>query len=282
MNLARQSIIEKLFICTDLDRTLLPNGRHPESPEARSIFGRLVSHPRVCLAYVSGRNLALVEAAIQEYHLPLPNWIVGDVGSTIYQYQAQFQDQKWQYHRDWEHQISGDWQGRTADELGKLFADLTVLTLQEPSKQNPFKLSYYMPLSVNYEALKEVLQSRLSQERIAASLIYSVDEAIALLDILPPRATKLHAIEFLMNIQGFDYGNTVFAGDSGNDLPVLVSAVPAIVVANANPEVIAQAQKSNNSLYVAKGGFGGMNGNYSAGILEGTAYYYPFTEAWMQ
>ncbi len=36
-----------------------------------------------------------------------------------------------------------------------------------------------------------------------------------------------------MRQQGFDDGNTVFAGDSGNDVPVLVSAVPSVLVANA-------------------------------------------------
>jgi hypothetical protein len=34
-------------------------------------------------------------------------------------------------------------------------------------------------------------------------------------------------------------------------------------------------------LYIAQGGFLGMNGNYSAGILEGLAHYHPYTREWM-
>ena len=37
-----------------------------------------------------------------------------------------------------------------------------------------------------------------------------------------------------------------------------------------------------NALYLAHGGFLGMNGNYSAGILEGVAHYHPDTRLWME
>lgn len=291
---------KKLFICTDLDRTLLPNGTQPESPEARARFTQLVSRPEVTLAYVSGRNLPLVQEAIAEYQLPIPDWIVGDVGSTIYR----FEDGQWCYWQDWEDIISRDWQGWSANELQSLIQssiqslsiDLTNLTIQEPQKQNRFKLSYYLPLDVDYQSLQKCIDLRLRANNIAASLIYSVDEAaaIGLLDILPAIATKLHAIEFLMQYQGLQQSNTIFAGDSGNDLPVLISDIPAVLVANAHPQVIAQAQAQVKQqiqqnanidrlerLYLAKGNFLGMNGNYSAGILEGTAHFYPYTQSWM-
>ena len=281
--------MEQLFICTDLDRTLLPNGNQPESPAARSIFTRLVSRQEICLAYVTGRNLSLVQEAIQNYNLPLPNWIIGDVGTTIYQ----FFDDRWQYWQSWTQEIADDWKGLNASDIEPLFTDLTdksPLTLQEPDKQNRFKLSYYLPLDIEKDPLQQNISRRLKQHNIAASLIYSVDEIaeIGLLDILPAHATKLHAVEFLMGQLGFDYSNTIFAGDSGNDMQLLVSAVPSILVANAQDDIIKQAQiqikeqGNTNSLYLAQGGFLGMNGNYSAGILEGIAYYHPNTQEWMK
>jgi hypothetical protein len=36
------------------------------------------------------------------------------------------------------------------------------------------------------------------------------------------------------------------------------------------------------AFYQAQGGFLGMNGNYSAGILEGIAHYHPDTLPWME
>jgi len=281
--------MQKLFICTDLDRTLLPNGKQAESPEARSIFARLVNRPEVRLTYVSGRNLSLVQEVIQEYSLPLPDFIVGDVGSTIYQFNGDI----WQYYQNWSQEIAGDWQGLNSIDLQPLFTDIvdiSHLILQEADKQNRFKLSYYLPLDLNNLALQACMNLRLQEQNIAASLIYSIDEAkgVGLLDILPASATKFHAVEFLRCQLGFDYSNTVFAGDSGNDLPVLVSDVPSVLVANANNEIIekaqlqTQSQGNTQSFYLAKGDFLGMNGNYSAGILEGIAYYHPYTKQWME
>lgn len=278
--------MQPLLICTDLDRTLLPNGTPAESPAARSTFARLVSHPEICLAYVSGRNSTLIQAAIQEYQLPSPDWAIGDVGTTMYRVHPD----GWEYWQSWEHEIASDWGGATAADLQPLFSELGGLQLQAPEQQSRYKLSYYLPLTADIDALRETMTERLDLQGIAASWIYSVDEAeaIGLVDILPARATKLHAVEFLMRQQGFGHNNTVFAGDSGNDLPVLASAVPAVLVANSHPDVIAQAQQQSQQqgnsdyFYLAHGNFRDMNGNYSAGILEGVAHYHPDTQALMQ
>ena len=277
---------KRILICTDLDRTLLPNGKQPESPGSRAAFTRLVSLPEVTLAYVSGRHRELVEDAIHEYDLPLPDWVIGDVGTTIYQMHSG----KWLHWSDWEQDIATDWRGLMANDLRPLFTDLPSLQLQEEAKQNRYKLSYYLPLQTDIGALQREISRRLNALNVAASLIYSIDEAAStgLLDVLPARATKLHAVEFLMQHQGFDYTNTVFAGDSGNDLPVLASAVPSVLVANADAEVVEQAktqalqQETMAAFYLAQGGFLGMNGNYSAGILEGVAHYHPDTRFYMQ
>jgi sucrose-6-phosphatase len=281
----------RILICTDLDRTLLPNGNQPESSEARAIFTRLVLRPEVTLAYVSGRHRALVEGAILEYQLPLPDWAIGDVGTTIYRVAAG----EWRHWDEWEQDIAPDWRGRTAVDLRPLFTDMPSLRLQEEAKQNRYKLSYYLASQANnrqasIDTLQQELARRLDAQNLAASLIYSYDEiaAIGLLDILPASATKLHAVEFLMQYLGFDYTNTVFAGDSGNDLPVLASNIPSVLVGNANNSVAEQAQAlarqhgTLQALYLAHGGFLGMNGNYSAGILEGIAHYHPETRNWME
>ncbi|MCD2452691.1 HAD-IIB family hydrolase [Methylicorpusculum oleiharenae] len=275
-----------ILICTDLDRTLLPNGKQPESPGARAAFARLVSRLEVSLAFVSGRHRQLVEEAISQYQIPIPDWVIGDVGTTIYQ----LKDNKWLPWPEWEQEISLDWQGLTAHDLRPFFREFKALTLQEESKQNRYKLSYYLPLETKVRPLQHAMLLRLSLANIRASLIYSVDEetSTGLLDVLPERATKLHAVEFLMRNKDFDISNTVFAGDSGNDLPVLTSAIQSVLVANAGLDVVEQAQYqslqegSESALYLAQGGFMGMNGNYSAGILEGVAHYHPETRHWME
>ena len=85
----------KLLLCTDLDRTLLPNGPQPESSGARHRFSEFTSQPGVTLVFVTGRDRFLIEDAIREYQLPQPDYVIADVRSTIYLL-AQGDWDKWQ------------------------------------------------------------------------------------------------------------------------------------------------------------------------------------------
>jgi len=79
----------------------------------------------------------------------------------------------------------------------------------------------------------------------------------------------------------------MYSGDSGNDLAVLASQVPEVLVGNASEEVRREAirraaeQRHTEALYLARGGLKGMNGNYAAGILEGMVHFMPETAAWL-
>lgn len=268
-----------LLLCTDLDRTLIPNGPEPESPSARERFRRFIVDQRVTLAYVSGRHRALVEEAIRDYGLPLPDYVIGDVGTSLYR----VRDGSWSRASDWEEIIGADWAGLDRSGLAALFEGLAELRLQESEKQGRFKLSYYAPAELNPEPLMARMRQRLASTQARASLIWSIDEAagVGLLDVLPEGATKYHAVVFLMGLTGHDESSTLFAGDSGNDLEVLASRIPSVLVANGHPAVRSQAQRLSEErgcqdrLYHAVGGWGGMNGNYSAGILEGVAHFHP-------
>lgn len=267
--------MNRLLLCTDLDRTLIPNGSQPESPGSRELFSRLVDTEGVKLAYVSGRHRALIEQAIDEYQLPLPDFAISDVGSTIYQLDGG----AWKQWQAWDDEIAGDWQGRSTEVLHSLLSDIASLQLQEQEKQNLHKLSYYLPLRYNHQTVMAEIEQRLQAGQLKANLIWSIDEErhIGLLDILPASANKLHAIEFLMQQCGYDGRHTIFAGDSGNDLDVLLSPIQAVLVGNADSQVRSAALQApaQQNIYFASGGFLSMNGNYSSGILEGIAHYRP-------
>ncbi len=268
-----------LLLCTDLDRTLIPNGAEPESPGARARFRALIDSGRVTLAYVSGRHRALVEEAIAAYDLPLPDFVIGDVGTTLYRVTGG----TWNRVADWEEIIGADWAGMDHSALQSLFADMGELRLQEPEKQNRFKLSFYAPTDIDAPALIARMRERLAPGGARASLVWSIDEAAAvgLLDVLPECATKYHAVVFLMGLTGHSESSTLFAGDSGNDLEVLESPIPSVLVANGHPAVRDEARRRASAngnakrLYEAIGGWAGLNGNYAAGILEGVAHFYP-------
>jgi sucrose-6-phosphatase len=273
----------RLLLCTDLDRTLIPNGEQPESPGARELFHRLVRQPNVTLAFVTGRHRELVQEAIDSYQLPQPDYVIADVGSTIYEIKAG----NWARWERWEQELGMSWGPDTRSQIQSLFSAFAGLQLQEPEKLGRYKLSYYLSALDSFKQLDSEMSARLDQAGIQASLVWSVDETTAtgLLDVLPTTATKQHAIEFLMKALGFDLHNTIFAGDSGNDLAVLVSPIKSVLVANATDQVRqkaledAKAEGQSEALYLAHGYFYGMNGNYSAGILEGVMHYLPQVDA---
>ena len=273
--------MRRFLLCTDMDRTLIPNGAAPESAAARPLFARLAARPEATIAYVTGRHRALVEQAIREYRLPVPDFVIADVGSTIFE----VEDGDWRQWDDWSREIDPDWADMGADDLYRLLPDMPELTLQEPEKQNRHKLSFYVPLSADAPGLMARIDGILKDSGIRANLIWSEDEqtGVGLLDILPVGANKRHAIEFMMERNGFDDGNTVFAGDSGNDLDVLLSPIHAVLVANASDDVRDAARGGTAAtLYLARGGYLGMNGNYCAGVLEGLAHFLPDVDAWLR
>jgi sucrose-6F-phosphate phosphohydrolase len=277
---------DRVLICTDLDRTLLPNGHSPESKQARPLLKLLVKRHNVFLAYVSGRDKSLLEKAIHEWELPLPDFAIGDVGTSIYL----TKNKQWQLIREWHDFICQDWGDFQRKDIASILRDIEPLRLQEESKQNDYKLSYYVSLDVDINSVLNLIGERLDEHPIKYNRIWSIDEVnqTGLLDILPERANKLEAIRFLIEQEHFSFHDTVFSGDSGNDLEVLTSEIQSTLVNNASDEVKRQARimaaknGHSNSLYIAKGEFLGMNGNYAAGILEGVAHYFPHTLEWIE
>lgn len=278
-------MIDKILICTDLDRTLIPNGHPPESPQARPLLRRLVTRDNIYLAYVSGRDKNLLEEAIKEWGLPTPDYAIGDVGTSVYKIDSGH----WQQIDDWHEKIGHDWGKHSRSDIASLLTGIETLTLQEAHKQNNYKLSYYVPEDIDLSQLLKNIAHNLESAGIRYNAIWSIDELkqLGLLDILPQSANKLEAIRFLMQNQGFRREDTVFSGDSGNDLEVLCSDIQSTLVNNATDNIKDQAQQiamdngNKDQLYIAKGNFLGMNGNYAAGILEGLAHYIPQTYNWM-
>lgn len=271
--------LPKLLLCTDMDRTVIPNGSEPEHPEARKRFKQFCANAGVNLVYVTGRHIALVQHAIDHYDLPTPQYVISDVGTKMYQRD----NEQWSEMTEWATEIDKDWKGYTAFDIKQFFNPVSELVLQESSKQNTHKLSYYLPLYVDNEEVIRRMEAVLADIDIEVSLIWSLDEPnnTGLIDVLPRHATKLHAIEFLQKKLDYSLEEVIFAGDSGNDLPVLASQINAVLVDNASSDMKAEARQlvlkngHVETLYIANSNHLAMNGHYSAGVLEGIWHYAP-------
>jgi sucrose-6F-phosphate phosphohydrolase len=267
------------ILATDLDRTLLPNGSWPPDPGAIDLFNELTKKHAVRVVYVTGRNLDLTEKAISEFGIRYPDVLIGDVGTSIRLYE----DGEWTPHGGW-HQhvqrISPNWD---ADAIRSAVAGLDGLTEQEREHCGPFKQSYYVDHD-RREAVLEAVDERV-KGRFDEVVVYSFDSQTGkgLLDFLPHSATKQTALEYIAAELGSEKQDVVFCGDSGNDIFPLTAGFCGVLVRNADDQLVAgvrQAMERRPELrvYFAKGGFKGLSGYYTSGVIEGACHYGVFPE----
>jgi sucrose-6F-phosphate phosphohydrolase len=262
------------ILATDLDRTLLPNGSWEPDKEAIGLFNRLTEKHDVLVVYVTGRNLALTEEAIANYGVRHPDVLCGDVGTTI----RNRNGDGWTFDDGWVSHVKKASPRWSADAIRDAVADVQGMREQESEHLNQFKQSYY----VNHELKDQVLQA--VDERIKGKfdevIIYSFDsqDGKGLLDLLPASATKQTALEFVAEAHGVAKSDTVFCGDSGNDIFPLTAGFAGVLVRNADEQLVAGVRKAMDEdpalqVYFAKGGFRGLNGYYTSGVIEGACHY---------
>ncbi len=262
------------LLATDLDRTLLPNGDFPYDDSMPILKNILSGNKNIKLAFVSGRNLALVENAIKKYDTPIPDFVISDVGTTIYK------NKKGEFVREesWDDLIEKNTENWNIELFKKSLILEEGLRLQEEEKQSVFKLSYYIDnLSLSDSIVKkarEIINNSCNCKD--ALIVYSVDETIGqgLLDVLPKTATKQGAIEYLRNILDINMDDVLYCGDSGNDILPLTQGYNAVMVRNTISEVkeevkiISKEKNISDKIYIAKG-YKNLNGYYTSGVIEG-------------
>ncbi|MEW6591675.1 MAG: HAD family hydrolase, partial [Pseudomonadota bacterium] len=145
------------------------------------------------------------------------------------------------------------------DALAVLFEGVPGLALQSPAQQSAFKLSFIVDPQAA-PTLRE-LRQRVRQAGLHANLIFSHG---VYLDVLPVRASKGQAIRYLAYKWGLPLSAFLVAGDSGNDLEMLVGDTQAVVVANHSAEL--EPLRGLDQVYFAEA-------RCAAGVLEGMAHY---------
>jgi HAD superfamily hydrolase (TIGR01484 family) len=262
-------------LATDMDGTFIPLEGNEEN---RHDLQRLCAEIKRCelsLVYVTGRDYTLVLDAVVSHELPKPQWLICDVGTSIYKNAPEGNDS------DSRHQILDSYHAHLAEivgsfevrKLAELLSDISELRLQEDNKQGPFKLSYYCRASLLGE-LTTRLSRLIAEKGVPYRIIASVDPFTdeGLIDLLPENVSKDYALCWWIEHTGRDKDSIVFAGDSGNDLAALTAGYRSIVVANADDEVVRAAASAHRSagwtdrLFIAEK-------PATSGVLEGLQYF---------
>ena len=267
----QQANVPRHILATDLDGTLIPLESHEQNRRDLERLQSEVVSNNVEIVFVTGRHLESVLDVAQAQQLPLPRWIICDVGTSIYQRESQ----GWTFSHVQEYQAhQGEVVGSlTVAQLQERLSPIDGLRLQESEKQGPYKLSYYVD-AVELEALVDTIQQHLREACAPYEIIHSVDpfNGDGLIDLLPRKVSKAYALAWWAKQVGVAHEDIVFAGDSGNDLAALTAGYRAIVVGNADRKVARLAEDAHRNagwsdrLYLAKA-------EATSGVLEGCRWF---------
>ena len=216
---ARMALVDRLLVC-DIDNTLIGD----REALAELLVWLDAHRDRVAFGVATGRVLERTLPVLEEWNVPRPDVLITAVGSEIHYGRPDLVDD-----RNWKRNIDYRWDPVS---LRECLAEVPGIRLQPERDQRDFKLSYFVD-RFNWPGTREV-RKRLKEYGVAASVIYSHHE---FLDLLPVRASKGRAIQYLARRWGFEMDEILVAGDSGNDADMLRSGVLGVVVRNHSSEL---------------------------------------------
>ena len=227
-------------LVSDLDGTLLgdEDGLRAFSAWVKQHRGRLK------LVYNSGRLVDSIAEVIASTALPVPDAIIGGIGTEI------------RYTRG--SRLAGRWlsnvEGWNRSLIESIVSGFDGVDQQPENNQAPYKVSFYA-FDASASLLKE-MRRRLDQAGCRADLIYSSARD---LDFVPRGANKGSAAAFLTSAWSLPPERVVVSGDTGNDLAMFEIGCRGIVVANAHSEL---RNLEGDHVYHAEG-------RHAYGVLEG-------------
>ncbi len=231
------------LLATDLDGTLVGN-----ASSLKALLDFYDSQPyQVSLIYITGRHYQSALSLITEENLPVPHVLITDVGTGIYIGDQLQQD--W----EWTRRLEQSWNPEKIDLVASRISGLASQKLPITNR-----CSYF----ASDAAVVEAFGSALNTAGIPHKLVYSGGRDV---DILPAGSGKGQALQYILDKYSLADAKLLVAGDSGNDVEMLTMGFPSVIVGNAQPELLEQAE--HPSIYRAKQ-------KYAGGIHEAWNHFY--------
>ncbi len=231
------------LLATDVDNTLTG-----DRAAYRQLDSLLVGRDELTVVFVTGRDKVQLFEIMDAECLRPPECMVCNVGTEIYSGPDYQRDDAWTRHID-----------RQWDLFAVHDALKTLPVLFQQSRQFEFKQSYH--LFHNARTVIPEIHRRLDEIGVAHKVIYSSGTD---LDIIPARAGKGVAVDYLRKRLKIRRQDVLVAGDSGNDLGLLSAHFLAVVVGNHKAELTPETLPED--VYWARK-------PYAAGVLEGVEHY---------
>lgn len=239
--IAEHKIAQKdLVLATDLDGTFLGG----TDAERKQFYDWIEGNrDRVGLIFVTGRDIGFIREITQKQGVPRPDFIVGDVGTTIAEMD----------HRHMatpiealEAEIAATW-NEANEPVQRALSGIPGLTLQ--STLFRYRVSYDMDPAVFDRKAVDVIEEMGHDALISDNRFF---------DVLPKGVSKGPSLLRLLAHLGIDNAKTLVAGDTLNDLSMLALGVPAVAVGNSEPALIEALQGMDHVRIAQQHGVAGI------------------------
>lgn len=256
-------------LVSDLDGTLIPLPDVEQNKEDLTHLSQLREAHKFKLIFATGRSFDSVLGAIEHYALPEPDWIICNVGTSIYEKSGNSFSALHAYHD----RLNEICNGVDHCRIEESFKHLTKLRLQPEQNQSDFKISYWCKESELHELLNQINEIQ-QQESLPYACLGSVDpfNNNGLIDILPKGVDKAYALNWLSELLELKHDQIVYAGDSGNDLAALIDGYASVLVGNANERLRSEVSKLLKENERAGPCYFAEN-QATSGVLEGIRYF---------
>lgn len=224
----------QFVLATDLDGTFLGG-----SDAARDDFYAWINRhrDRIGLIFVTGRDPEFITDMTRTTTVPRPDYVVGDVGTTI---AAVSDDHEIAPIQLLEDEIARSW-GDAHARVREVLADAPGLTLQP----TPFR--YRMSFDLDPDTFDAN-----AVERVKAMGLDVLISDSRFFDVLPKGISKGPSLRRLLAHLDLAEDRTLVAGDTLNDLSMLAMGLPAVAVGGSEPALIEKVQ-GHAHVYMAEG-----------------------------
>jgi sucrose-6F-phosphate phosphohydrolase len=209
------------------------------------------------LVYSTGRSLHSFEKLLQEKRdiLLEPDLLICSVGTKIYKKRVDDEEEyndnntmekKWIEEEEWTKKLEIGWSASVVRDACKLAIEICGeerAHFRPEGEQNEHKITCGMKDEV-VEKFTKTLSEQLDRANVTAKIITSGTGGWKYVDCVSNQAGKLESLEFVRNKLGFALEQTVACGDSGNDELMLSGRNLAIVVGNAQEDLVKWATKA--------------------------------------
>ncbi|EMR04904.1 Mannosylfructose-phosphate phosphatase [Bhargavaea cecembensis DSE10] len=233
----------RYLLATDLDGTFVG-----DEAGLRELLDYYDSLPdRVALAYVTGRHRASAMELIRGEELPVPDILITDVGTSVFAGPELAEDP------GWSRRMTENWEPQTVRRIAGKIPGIRLQDLPDTRR-----VSFFSEGGEPAEKLRQALL----EEGVPHTYVFSSGRDV---DILPEGGGKGEALRYVIGKFADGDARILIAGDSGNDLDMLMLGYPAVMVSNAQPELL--EAEGHDALFRATRPCAG-------GILEAWMHFY--------